>query len=188
MSHQLNKHNLERFKGWLIAQGATLLNPTNQYEVLRFEHRGVTSIIYKNAKGAWSSMVGDAAGAIKAFTKGRSWTTEAIRAPLGTAKRAKYVTELLARDGNRCFFCNRIMQENELSIEHLVPRVHGGPHHLSNLALAHRDCNQQAGHLSAVEKIALREKNIKKGVDGISESNHHAATAKQQENNSVATF
>jgi len=64
---------------------------------------------------------------------------------------------LLRRDGNACFYCGEPTGEDDRSLEHLVARAHGGPDHLSNLVLAHRRCNAVAGHLSAMEKIRIRE-------------------------------
>lgn len=63
---------------------------------------------------------------------------------------------LIARDGNECFFCLSPLGQLK-SVEHLVPVAHGGPNHISNKFLAHPDCNRAAGHLSAPEKIRIRE-------------------------------
>jgi hypothetical protein len=43
-------------------------------------------------------------------------------------------------------------------IEHLLPVTAGGPSHLANYALAHRSCNEEAGTLSLVEKLRLRDR------------------------------
>lgn len=37
----------------------------------------------------------------------------------------------------------------------VVPIAHGGPDHISNMVLAHRKCNEEAGHLSGREKIEI---------------------------------
>lgn len=50
------------------------------------------------------------------------------------------------------------MYGKDVSIEHLVPKAHGGPTHLSNLFLAHKSCNAKAGHLSASEKLKIRDR------------------------------
>lgn len=65
------------------------------------------------------------------------------------------IRALRTRDGDLCFFCQRTVSQDNESAEHLVPVTHGGPNHISNLFLAHKGCNGQAGHLSAPEKIRI---------------------------------
>lgn len=46
-----------------------------------------------------------------------------------------------------CAFCGeRIKHISDASREHIHSKVHGGPDHHSNIALAHRNCNSLAGH------------------------------------------
>ena len=61
---------------------------------------------------------------------------------------------LISRDGEDCFFCARALGQ-DITVEHLVAIAHGGPNHISNLFLAHAACNNEAGHMSAPEKVAL---------------------------------
>ncbi len=51
--------------------------------------------------------------------------------------------KLLARDGKLCYWCGAPMDEP--TIEHLIPRSMGGTHRMSNLRLAHRECNMLRG-------------------------------------------
>ena len=130
-----------------------MLAPTNPYEVMRFRTSHGVGVVYKNAKGQ------------------RTWNAEALAAknhidgskgslaPVKThdrRKRAATYNALLIRDGGACFFC-RDPLDDDMTIEHLVALCHGGPNHISNLFLAHGDCNRRAGHLSAPEKIAMRD-------------------------------
>ena len=141
------------FKADLVAAGAELLAPTNPYEVMRFRTSYGVGVVYTNSKGK------------------RTETPEAINArqhlrdhlgslsPVPVAPRQKnraVILRLRGRDGAMCFFCRRPLSE-DVTVEHLVPRAHGGPNHISNLFLAHEGCNRRVGHLSAPEKIAMRD-------------------------------
>ena len=140
------------FTGWLAANGAEVLQPTNEWEIVRYRDGAGTAIAYKNARG-FLTMTGSMSEAFAAFTGGKPW-----RACLAT-KRKNYGSvisrTLRQRDGDRCFFCCMKVEPEDESVEHLVATTHGGPNHLSNFFLAHRRCNADAGHLSAPEKIAI---------------------------------
>lgn len=137
----------------ITAAGGEVLAPTNPYEVMRFRTRHGVGVVYINGKGV------------------RTWNAEAVKAkahladsrgtlapiPLcGRRSNAANVKRILERDGGNCFFC-RIELGADITVEHLVAIAHGGPNHISNPFLAHADCNLRAGHLSAPEKIAIRD-------------------------------
>lgn len=68
---------------------------------------------------------------------------------LTSVKRRRRVARLLERDGNRCHICDQEFDPEavqnspgEMTIDHLVPWNEGGGHHLDNLKLAHRRCNE----------------------------------------------
>lgn len=85
------------------------------------------------------------------FTKGRvSYTLETNNG----AKRLRRA--ILARDGDACWLCGKVMPTQDRTIEHLVARSNGGTNELSNLALAHRACNHLLGNLPFEAKQALR--------------------------------
>lgn len=143
-----------KFVEWLTARGASILTPTNQWELARWVGNGVTSVIYTNAK-CNVTFTGDSAAAWTAFSKGDN----AYRAAPPAKRRGKSsptIKALRVRDGDLCFFCLRSVNDDDASVEHLVPVTHGGPSHMSNLVLAHQSCNSDAGHLSAMEKINTR--------------------------------
>lgn len=144
----------EAFKARLVAAGGELLavSPGNPYEVLRFRTKYGVGVVY-------------------AGRRGETWNREALAAKehladnLGSLARVRVVKarntpherlQLRKRDGDLCFFCLEPLGDDETS-EHLVPRAHGGPNHQSNKFLAHSSCNSNAGHLSAPEKIRIRE-------------------------------
>lgn len=68
------------------------------------------------------------------------------------------VTRLQERDGSDCFYCGLPMEDSDTSVEHLLSKADGGTDRLSNLALAHRKCNELAADLPVVGKVLLREK------------------------------
>jgi len=68
------------------------------------------------------------------------------------------VTRLQERDGSECFYCGLPMEATDTSVEHLLAQADGGTDRLSNLALAHRKCNELAADLPVVAKVLLREK------------------------------
>ena len=140
------------FIAFLQANGAQVLEPTNEWEVVRFVAGDETSIVYKNKRGE-HAFTGVAAAALEAFKTNAPW-----RAMPKTGKKKKSPARLQAiraRDGGYCFFCQKLVSVEDESEEHLVAVTHGGPNHISNLFLAHRTCNANAGHLSAAEKIKM---------------------------------
>ncbi|PYE13394.1 HNH endonuclease [Paraburkholderia silvatlantica] len=151
---QLTKRRA-KFEVFLTERGAQILQPTNEWEVLRFRSQTGVSIIYRNAQDG-ITFTGDSADAWNAFSKGQPWRgTPATKSPKNVDGKMRAI---IKRDGENCFYCGHLTNEEDRTIEHLVSRTHGGPNHLSNMFLAHRKCNAKAGCLSAVEKIRLRDK------------------------------
>lgn len=147
----------EPFDAWVKRNGGEWLAPTNEWEEFRFKAYTKTHIIYRKKKG-----------------KGRSYSSEEARDVYGTytlgedmrlndrvdsyLKGEPVIRALVARDGPRCFYCNvEFSVTVKPTIEHLVARVHQGPDHMANKLLACQPCNEEAGHLSGVEKIRLRD-------------------------------
>lgn len=53
----------------------------------------------------------------------------------------------LFRKSGCCAYCGEAFRtEREMTIDHIRPRSKGGTNHISNLALACRDCNQRKGN------------------------------------------
>jgi 5-methylcytosine-specific restriction endonuclease McrA len=143
----------ERFEAWITARGAEILTPTNEWELCRFRTEQATVIAYTNKHGKLSWHPTNEA--YIAFLRNASW-----RAGDATKRRSKSsptCQALRQRDGDACFFCHLPVAIEDESPEHLVALTHGGPDHIANMALAHRDCNREAGHLPLMEKIHLRE-------------------------------
>jgi len=144
----------EAFLAQLTAAGGEVLAPTNPYEVMRFKTMYGVGVVYVNGKGNrnWNLEAKNAREHLKKPGSGPLGhiARNGDKFPAGTAQR------LLDRDGDECFFCRDPMGA-DLTVEHLVSRAHGGPNHIANLFAAHKRCNGYAGHLSAPEKIRLRE-------------------------------
>jgi len=66
--------------------------------------------------------------------------------------RAERLRRILERDGARCVWCGRALPEghSDLSLEHVVPRLKGGPAWLENEVAACRSCNRARGHVAPV--------------------------------------
>jgi hypothetical protein len=159
--------SLKMTRALLTERGVEILAPTNSYEVIRFRAKAGVGVVYKNLRGRLSAN-DQAMETFRALASGEGGTLAPVRVTKNRVKgerRAGELAAIIERDGDRCFFCGEALPESgwaptpELSttIEHLVARAHGGPEHISNKFAAHEICNLRAGHLSAPEKIAMRE-------------------------------
>ena len=54
--------------------------------------------------------------------------------------------EIFERDGYRCVYCGERFAAEELTIDHVQPRVRGGDRSEGNLVTACRGCNTLKGH------------------------------------------
>lgn len=129
-----------------------MLAPTNPYETMRFRTKYGVGVVYRGRRGeTWNNQAEEARDHLAA-SKG-SLAPVQVK---GRRRDAGTVNALLIRDGGDCFFCRAALAD-DVTVEHLVAVAHGGPNHVSNLFLAHEQCNRRAGHLSAPEKIAMRD-------------------------------
>lgn len=55
------------------------------------------------------------------------------------------VNAIIARDGLDCHICGKPVPRDKVSLDHLIPLSHGGPHVAWNLSIAHRPCNSRRG-------------------------------------------
>jgi len=54
--------------------------------------------------------------------------------------------EIFLRDGYRCVYCGERFPSEELTLDHVQPRVRGGDRSEGNLVTACRGCNTLKGH------------------------------------------
>ncbi|MCF8533864.1 MAG: HNH endonuclease [Reyranella sp.] len=147
---------LGEFKAFLTARGAEVLVETNQYEVVRFRVGGTVHILYRSARGMYRPVGDQMLPAFQSFCNGGHWKPVGRKKRSDGQKRTVLIRTLLERDGDDCFYCG-VPLGDDISLEDLCPIAAGGPHVVANLALAHKLCNNQAGHLSVVEKVKLRD-------------------------------
>lgn len=157
MTRKARDRSIDGFKAWLVERGAIIDPPTNPYEILRVRTCEGVFVAYRNSKGAetWP----DGLRAIcDAFDAKRDIP---LSPELKARVRLRHQIEALAtRDGLECWFCETgflSTDSNEITIEHLCPVAHGGPNHVSNLVLACKPCNSEAGNRSIAEKVLIRE-------------------------------
>lgn len=141
--------NSEKFKVWLDKQGAVVLPPTNEFELVRFKTADTTSVIYTGKHGL--TFTGDAETAYERFESGKAWKTVSRRRVALRARKAA----LAARDGKRCFSHGEKLNFDQLTIEHLLNFSQGGNDNDSNLCLVCDDCNDQLGNLPITKKIEI---------------------------------
>ena len=55
-------------------------------------------------------------------------------------------SEIFERDGYRCVYCGERFPAEELTVDHVQPRVRGGDRSEGNLVTACRGCNTLKGH------------------------------------------
>jgi hypothetical protein len=70
--------------------------------------------------------------------------------------RAERLRRILARDGGHCVWCRRALApgDRDLTFEHVVPRLKGGPAWAENEVAACRACNRRRGHRSPTDFLA----------------------------------
>jgi 5-methylcytosine-specific restriction endonuclease McrA len=61
---------------------------------------------------------------------------------------------LFARDGYRCVYCGLVFPADQLSVDHVEPRVRGGDHSGGNVVCACTGCNLRKGHRRLADFLA----------------------------------
>jgi hypothetical protein len=64
--------------------------------------------------------------------------------------RTERLARILERDGGHCVWCGRplLLGDRELTFEHVVPRLKGGPAWAENEVPACSRCNRRRGHMA----------------------------------------
>lgn len=149
----------------LQARGAEILGPTSQWEALRFRTQFGLGIVHRNKRGGLNPNL-EARNAFMMLNSGTAGSFAPNRSAgkrVSGERRRGEIEAVMLRDGTRCFYCGIELRydatgSSEITMEHLVSKTHGGPEHIANKFAAHKGCNMEAGHLSAPEKIALRDR------------------------------
>lgn len=147
--------DVDKFKAWLIQNGAEVLPTTNEYESVRFKGKEV-GVLYSSGKT--SNLY--TANAISCFIRSKKWDGK----PVNIGRKKTYVKEkvaLLGRDGDNCFLCGQPLL-TDITVEHLLPLVAGGKNTLANMVLVHEQCNFELGTKSIYQKVQMAiEKRLK---------------------------
>ncbi|HEX5726309.1 MAG TPA: HNH endonuclease [Longimicrobiaceae bacterium] len=56
---------------------------------------------------------------------------------------------IFTRDGHRCVYCAGVYPAEQLSLDHVQPRMRGGDNSPGNLVTACKGCNTRKGNLAA---------------------------------------
>lgn len=145
----ISDEKLQQFKEWLHNQGAAVLDPTNDYELVRFRNANGIGVVYTGKRGI--TFTGEAAEGWQRFKKGQPWK-------LITRKRQHLTLrkeELAKRDGLKCFAHGNSMHINALTIEHLLSFSQGGNDNNNNLVLVCDPANKLLANKPLSEKIEL---------------------------------
>src|SRR5215469_2209878 len=70
-----------------------------------------------------------------------------------------FMTELVELQHWRCPWCGDCLPDSPrgTAIDHIIPRVYGGPHRRWNLQLLHQECNSAKGKKITVEALELAD-------------------------------
>ena len=77
-------------------------------------------------------------------------------AKLGAPDRRKKFAALIVRDGDFCHYCERELDDDCRSLDHVIPRSRGGVNALFNLVLACKRCNNLRGDMDYDEFVEMR--------------------------------
>jgi len=89
---------------------------------------------------------------------GRAADDQDAGAPFGSHSLA-FMTELVEQQHWRCPWCRDYLPDSPpgTAIDHIIPRVYGGPHRRWNLQLLHQECNSAKGKKITAEALELAD-------------------------------
>lgn len=73
----------------------------------------------------------------------------------------KRIKKRLYRQSQRCHYCGVPLEFHESTIDHLIPRVAGGPDAFKNLKLSCRECNLEKSNKPYAFFVAYWQRNRK---------------------------
>ncbi len=161
------------FVSYLEAQGAVVLKPTNEWEVLRYQLANQSKHIVYQKKTGRLTFTGWSNKHYRDFQRGWALGAPAPSSPRTEGKtrqpkgfqRTILVRKLLKRDGPNCWFCGLVLGD-DCTLEHLIPKSAKGGNSEHNLVLAHESCNGMAANKPLAEKIMLKAELTAQAADG----------------------
>lgn len=73
--------------------------------------------------------------------------------PISTGETSDYWLKIM--NGRRCYLCDNVFQTNDLTIDHVLPKIKGGSRACNNLMPACRHCNTLKGDKFTQEHVNL---------------------------------
>lgn len=70
--------------------------------------------------------------------------------------RRNKIEKRIELNGSLCCWCCKNLKREEITVEHLIPKSHGGSNAFYNLYLACKPCNQSRGNLLFPPKYSLQ--------------------------------
>lgn len=153
-------------KARLRAAGAEVLEPSSVWEVLRFRCSTGVGVVYRNRNQKLTANEQAEAAFAILEEGGGSLCAQPIAPKRSESKRRQHQLQtVMNRDGPSCFYCTTPLEigasvghSRHPTREHLVPTNQGGPDNVANIFASCAPCNREAGHMSAPEKIAMRDR------------------------------
>ena len=139
----------DKFKTYVEKCGVQFLEPTNEYELIRFNAKNGIGIVYQSRRGY--TLTGSAILAYEFFKRNKRWVAGYN---YQSFERPEVIEKLIERDGDCCFYCASKL-ESDSTVEHILSKAHGGNDNEANLCLVHRQCNRSADCLPITEKIRM---------------------------------
>lgn len=66
-------------------------------------------------------------------------------------RRKRIKQDVIERDGSLCCFCEKVLQNNEITLDHIVPESRRGTFNATNLTVSCGPCNNKRGSQSFFE-------------------------------------
>jgi len=77
-----------------------------------------------------------------------------------TISKQEVISIIKNRDGDFCFICKKEFIEEPPTIDHWIPKAHGGKDDVENLRITHRKCNTEKADRIPNEDGTIPEKNL----------------------------
>ena len=131
-----------------VAQGTHLSVFTARFVMRSLEHKGCLRILDRGAAGYRLELLlpEEIYGHPLAVRRPAAHVARPNFAPGRTVRR-----KLLEREGGRCFYCTRPLEERDCVVDHVVPLVAGGSHSPGNTVACCFPCNSAKRDLPAAD-------------------------------------
>lgn len=76
------------------------------------------------------------------------------------------IRAFLKHNNIECLYCQKIITNNEdCTVDHVIPKSHGGSNHVDNLAIACKACNDKKGSLLLTQFIKAFDIIVTREID-----------------------